>query len=175
MKPPCASSKYRPNCLPRITADNVFIHPASLVLFAFLPGDTVTLNVCVRHHGSVRFLGAGQQLSTRTKEGGRQHTVLTWHQQSAWERKYSEVVGEIARVLRDEGNLGPCGADIMDLESGTEYVIDLSPKFKEMGEGESYPSWDYTTRKEESMGVSCCVSWRRLRSRNGPGCESSEI
>lgn len=112
--------------LPRINAENASIHPASLVLSDFLPGDTVALNFYVRRDGSVRFLGACQQLSTRTTEGGKQHTALTWHQQSAWEQKYSEVVGEIGRVLHDEEYLGPCGADVMETESGTQYVIDLN-------------------------------------------------
>lgn len=42
------------------------------------------------------------------------------------EQKYSEVLGETGKELHDEGYFGPCGADILETESGTQYVIDLN-------------------------------------------------
>lgn len=112
--------------LPMVTSDNSHIFPASLILSSFLPGDTNATNFYVRRDGSVRFIGACQQLSTRTTEGGRQHTALMWHKQEELENKFKDTLAEIGKVLHAEGYFGPCGADIMETEDGTQYVIDLN-------------------------------------------------
>lgn len=119
-------TKVQNEYLPYVTADNAHIFPASLVLSDFLPGITNALNFYVRRDGSIKFLGACHQLSTRTSKGGRQHTCLTWHHQDELEKKFRDILHDIGMVLRDEGYFGPCGADIMETEDGTQYVIDLN-------------------------------------------------
>lgn len=112
--------------LPFVTADNAHIYPVSLILSDFLPGDTNALNFFVRGDGSVKFLGACHQLSTRTTKGGKQHTALTWDHQAELESKFKDTLNDIGSVLHAEGYFGPCGADIMETEDGTQYVIDLN-------------------------------------------------
>lgn len=119
-------SEVQKESLPRVTSDNAHIYPASLVLSDFLPGITNALNFYVRRNGSVKFLGACHQLSTRTTKGGRQHTALTLSQQDELEKKFKDTLKDIGKVLHDEGYFGPCGADIMETEDGTQYVIDLN-------------------------------------------------
>lgn len=113
--------------LPRITQDNAHIHPTSLVVSDFIPGETAALNFYVRRDGSVRFCGACHQLSTRGGDGGRQQTALTWSEQDKLEKKYREVLQRIGSVLHDEGYYGPAGADVMQHpDDPTKYVIDLN-------------------------------------------------
>lgn len=119
-------TKVQTETLPSVNKDNAQIYPASLVLSDFLPGNTNALNFYVRGDGSIKFLGACHQLSTRTTEGGRQHTALTWSVQDKLENKFKDILANIGEVLHNEGYFGPCGADIMETEDGTQYVIDLN-------------------------------------------------
>lgn len=112
--------------LPFVTAENAHIYPASLVLSDFLPGETNALNFYVRGDGSVKFMGACHQLATRTTGAGKQHTALTWDHQDRLEKKFKDTLSDIGKVLHNEGYYGPCGADIMETEDGTQYVIDLN-------------------------------------------------
>lgn len=112
--------------LPRLTPENVHIHPTSFVVSDFIPGNTMALNFFIRRDGSPVSLGICHQLSTRGGEGGRQQTALTWDHQEKLEAKYRESLKQIGQVLHDEGYYGPAGADIMEDEDGTQYVIDLN-------------------------------------------------
>lgn len=113
-------------CLPRLTPHNVHIHPTSFVVSDFIPGNTMALNFFIRRDGTPVSLGTCHQLSTRGGEGGRQQTALTWDHQEQLEAKYRDSLREIGQVLHDEGYFGPAGADIMEDDDGTQYVIDLN-------------------------------------------------
>lgn len=119
-------TKTQKESLRYLTPENAHIYPTSLILSDFLPGDTNALNFYVRRDGSVRFLGACHQLSTRVSGGGRQNTALTWDRQEKLEARFKAKLSEIGKVLHDQGYFGPCGADIMETEDGTQYVIDLN-------------------------------------------------
>ena len=112
--------------LPRLSPESAHVYPTSLVLSDFLPGDTMALNFFIRGDGSPLFLGACHQLSTRGGDGGRQQTALTWSDQEKLEKKYAATLGKIGQVLYKEGYYGPAGADIMETEDSTQYVIDLN-------------------------------------------------
>lgn len=119
-------TEVQTNALPHVTAENAHIRPVSLVLSDFLPGETNALNFYVRRDASIKFLGACHQLSTRLSGSDRQHTTLTWSRQVELEWKFRATLDEIGRVLNDQGYFGPCGADIMETEDGTQCVIDLN-------------------------------------------------
>lgn len=114
------------DCLLRLTKENAHIHPTAFVVSDFIPGNTMALNFYIRKDGSPISLGICHQLSTRGGEGGRQQTALTWDHQERLEKKYKDVLNEIGQVLNKEGYYGPAGADIMETEDGTQYVIDLN-------------------------------------------------
>lgn len=114
--------------LPRITEKNAHIHPTALVLSDFVRGDTAALNFFIKRDGTPVFVGACNQLTTRTT-GGRQSTAITFADQEKLKEKYMPVLEDIGRVLRDEGGgyYGPIGADIMeDPDSGEMFTIDLN-------------------------------------------------
>lgn len=110
---------------PLLTADNVHVFPASLILSDFLPGDTAALNFWVHANGSVKLIGACNQLGTRASDG-KQYTALIWNDQDRLENKFRATLNDIGKVLHAERYYGPCGADIMETEDGTQYVIDLN-------------------------------------------------
>ena len=120
------ATKVLKDCLLRLTKDNAHIRPTAFVVSDFLPGKTMALNFYIRKDGSPILLGICHQLSTRGGEGGRQQTALTWDHQEDLEKKYRDVLKEIGQVLNLEGYYGPAGADIMETEDGTQYVIDLN-------------------------------------------------
>lgn len=115
--------------LPYVTAENAHIHPVSLILSDFIPGETHALNFFIRRDGSVKFLGSCAQLGTRISGGGRQHTCLTWSEQAVLQKKFQDKINEIGKCLNDQlGYTGPCGCDIMihPDENDQQYVIDLN-------------------------------------------------
>ncbi|KAF2209583.1 hypothetical protein CERZMDRAFT_100369 [Cercospora zeae-maydis SCOH1-5] len=119
------AEEYLKEYLPRITKENDYLFPTSLILSDFIPGETMALNFFVKGSGEVVFLGACHQLSTG--ESGRQATAITFQEQEKLEKKYRDVLDHIGEVLHGEGYRGPCGADVMeDPESGRLFVIDLN-------------------------------------------------
>lgn len=111
---------------PFLESENAHVYPASLILSDFLPGETNALNFYVRDNGSVKLLGACHQLGTRATGDGEQHTALTWDEQDQLEKRFRATLDDIRKVLHAEGYYGPCGADVMEAEDGTQYVIDLN-------------------------------------------------
>lgn len=101
------------------------------MLSDFIPGTTNALNFYVRRNGSVKFLAACHQLSTRSTDGGRQHTAVTWSDQEKLKEKFRATLADVGKVLHEEGYFGPAGADIMEMEMEdgkppTQCVIDLN-------------------------------------------------
>lgn len=116
-----------PNYLPRITPENAHIHPTAPILSDFIQGDTMAINFFVWRDGSPIILGACQQLSTRSSEGGRQCSALTYADQPKLKDKYIKQLEEIGRVLHEHGYYGAVGADIMqNPDDGKLFVIDLN-------------------------------------------------
>ena len=113
--------------LPRITKDNAHLFPISLVVSDFVKADTIAVNFYVRggsHTGEVVFLGACTQLATG--QGGRQTTMIQYAEQDHLEKRLRDTLEKMGKALARTGYYGAAGADVMEDETGNQYVIDMN-------------------------------------------------
>ncbi|KAK7954417.1 solid-state culture specific protein [Apiospora saccharicola] len=118
------------NCLtadlPRLDSQNAQLHPFSLVLTDFLPGDAVCVNFWVRCDGTAQFSSCcGQDFSTTGHWLG---GAITYSQQQQLALTYSGIIGKTSQFLRSRGYHGPVGIDVMTDEAGMHQVVDLNPR-----------------------------------------------
>ena len=113
--------------LPRITKQNAHLFPISLVVSDFVKADTIAVNFYVRggsHAGEVVFLGACTQLATG--QGGRQTTMIRYAEQEQMEERLRKTLDKMGKALASTGYYGAAGADVMEDETGEQFVIDLN-------------------------------------------------
>lgn len=103
---------------------NQNLHPCCLVLQEFVPGETVGLNMFVTQRGRVIFISCStQEMSPKGFWGG---GILSYPQQPELEKRFSMLMGQIAKYLHKRGYYGPAGVDVMFDKDGGPLVVDFN-------------------------------------------------
>lgn len=113
--------------LPNLTVEHAHLHPFSLIMTDFLPGDAISLNFYVRIDGKAQFSTCTTQIFSDEGHfwlGG----TVTYSAQARLASQYSELIQSTADFLRSHGYYGPAGIDVMTDKAGVHNIVDLNPR-----------------------------------------------
>ena len=112
--------------LPKLNLGNAHLHPFSLIMTDFLPGDAISLNFYVRSDGKAQFSSCTTQ--TLSDEGFWLAATLVYSAQAHLASRYAELIQATAKFLHSHGYHGPTGIDVMTDEAGVPNIVDLNPR-----------------------------------------------
>jgi len=119
-------TNHLPSELSNLTLENAHLHPCSLILTAFLPGHSVSVNFYVRNDGKAQFSSCCEQEFSAPGlwSGG----TITYSEQRQLAVSHDDIIQATAKFLRSRGYHGPAGVDLVQTESGHYEIVDLNPR-----------------------------------------------
>lgn len=113
--------------LPSLNASNAYLHPFSLIITEYLPGNTISINFYVHKDGNARFSSYVTQVLS---EQGNfwLGAEIVYSAQAEFARKYNKLIKRTAKFLHCNGYYGPVGIDIMTNRAGVYNIVDLNPR-----------------------------------------------
>lgn len=110
--------------LAKVNAVNKHLHPSSLILQDYIPGNVVVLSMFVTPKGRAVFIACCQQRFD--KEGYWIGGNISYPDQETLKKNFAIITDQIAQYLHQRGYYGPVGADIVISEAGQHFVVDLN-------------------------------------------------
>ena len=113
--------------LPKLNPENAHLHPVSLIITDFLPGDAVSINFYVRNDGTAEFSTCTTQILSEEGHlwlGG----AVVYSAQAHLASQYAELLQTTALFLHSRGYHGPTGIDVMTDEAEVQSIVDLNPR-----------------------------------------------
>ncbi|ORY13601.1 hypothetical protein BCR34DRAFT_561786 [Clohesyomyces aquaticus] len=108
----------------RLTPDNAYLEPVSLLLQDCIEGDTRNQSIFVTKTGRAEFVSTAEQFLDA--EGIWRASILDYERQGELERLYRPVLDKVAAYVHSKGFYGPMGCDVMTGSEGNQYVVDLN-------------------------------------------------